>query len=222
MSPSFTLEQFLEMMARYNHAFWPMQVIAYILGITAIVCAIRSGRTASKIITGIVALMWTWVGVAFGFFYMRELSPQATIYTIIFVLQGIVFITAGISGRSLRFRFIPDVYGLIGGAIILYAMIGYPVIATLLGRGYPEWLPFGMVPCPTTVFTLGLLLWSEGRLPKYVLAIPFLYSLTVYVPISSGLVEDVGLLAAGLVTVVLIVVRDRGRRAAAEAGVLLR
>jgi hypothetical protein len=138
------------------------------------------------------------------------------IFAVLFVLEGILLITTGILGKGLRFKVKPDAYGLLGGLLILYGMAGYPLIEILLGRGYPRLLPFGLVPCPTTTFTLGLFFWSERRLPKYLLIIPFLYSLGDIIPASLGIVEDFVLVAAGMVTVILILYRDRAYRRGPE------
>ena len=93
-------------------------------------------------------------------------------------------------------------------------MVGYPAIEYILGRGYPRLLLTGLAPCPTAIFTLGMLLWSAGTLPKSVLVIPCLYALSGIVPISFGIVEDIGLVIAGLVTAFMILRSDRSMKKA--------
>ncbi len=58
---------------------------------------------------------------------------------------------------------------------------------------------------------MGLLLLTTSRVPKYVLAIPLLWSLTGVVPISWGILEDIGMLVAGVFATAAIVYRDRER-----------
>jgi hypothetical protein len=94
--------------------------------------------------------------------------------------------------------------------MIVYAMIIYPILGTLLGHGYPRSPSFGVAPCPTTIFTFGLLLLTSARVPKSLLVIPFLWSLLGFTAaFLLGVPEDIGLLVAGFLGVALLFWRDR-------------
>jgi Family of unknown function (DUF6064) len=94
--------------------------------------------------------------------------------------------------------------------LMIYAMLIYPLIGTLLGHGYPRSPSFGVAPCPTTIFTFGLLLWTNARVPKIVLIIPFLWALLGFsAALSLGVREDLGLLLAGVLSVAMLLWRDR-------------
>lgn len=205
------LDRFLRVMEAYNGAIWPLQLVAYGLAIAAVILAFRGTRRSSGFLLAIVALFWLWVGIVFNWLYFSALSRMAAVFAALFVIQGIIFVVAAFGKGGLSFRVRGDAYGIVGGVLVLYAMLGYPAIEYLLGRGFPQSLPFGLVPCPTTVFTLGVLLWSDGRVPKYLLVIPFLYSLGGVGPVSMGIVEDTGLIAAGVVSTVMILHRDHRR-----------
>jgi hypothetical protein len=212
MLPTFTLAQFLEMMARYNMTFWPLQIVAYGLGIVAVLLAIRTTKHSSRIIAAILALFWLWGGIVFNLVYFSSLYPMAIAFAVLFVIEAGILIYAGLLKGTLSFTVKADVYGAVGALLVLYSMAGYPAIEYLLGRGYPSLLPFGLVPCPMTVFTLGILLWSNKRPPWYVLAVPILYSLSGIIPIWKGIVEDIGLVVAGLATIVMISYWDRAKK----------
>jgi hypothetical protein len=104
--------------------------------------------------------------------------------------------------------------------MIVYAMIVYPVLGALLGHGYPRSPSFGVAPCPTTIFTFGLLLLTNAKVPKSLVVIPFLWSLLgISASYQLGIREDIGLLVAGVLSVGLLFWRDRtalhiGRRSA--------
>jgi hypothetical protein len=88
-------------------------------------------------------------------------------------------------------------------------MLIYPILGQLLGHLYPRCPTFG-VPCPTTIFTFGMLLWTIGKVPKYVLIIPLLWSIIGFsAAINLGIKEDIGLLIAGLVATFMILYKDR-------------
>jgi hypothetical protein len=61
------------------------------------------------------------------------------------------------------------------------------------------------VPCPTTIFTIGLLFWVARPLPLRLLVIPLLWAFVgSSAVILLGVVQDVGLLASGLLGLFLL------------------
>jgi hypothetical protein len=119
--------------------------------------------------------------------------------------------------HGLSFRARGDLYGLVGGLFIAYAMVLYPLLGLALGHHYPQSPVFGVAPCPITIFTFGLLLWTDARVPRYVPVIPLLWSpLGVMAALSLGIREDVGLLVAGLLGTALLLWRDRPQQASAH------
>jgi hypothetical protein len=89
-------------------------------------------------------------------------------------------------------------------------MIVYPILGMLLGHGYPRSPSFGVAPCPTTIFTFGLLLLTNAKVPKSLMVIPFLWSLLgISASYQLGIHEDIGLLVASVLSVGLLFWRDR-------------
>ena len=208
MLPIFTLSEFLEMISRYNLTFWPLQVVAYGLGILVVLLAIWNGTHSGRIVSTILVFFWLWVGLVFNLLYFSPLFPMAITFVFLFVLQAVILIYAGVFKGKLSFKFKMNFYGIMGAILVIYSIVGYPAIEYLLGRGYPNLLPFGLVPCPMTVFTLGIFLWSDRKPKWYVITIPIFYSLGGIIPISIGIVEDVGLVASGLITIFMLVFWD--------------
>jgi hypothetical protein len=207
---SFTLQEFLDLIAGYTTQFWPVGLVAYVLGVLVAIMAIRHAHNASKVVCGVLALVWLWVGVVFNGFYFTRLSSSAMVFAVLFVIEGILLAVIGVLRGDLSFNVKADVYGVIGGLVILYALVGYPAIGYLLGRGYPEALLLGLAPCPTTAFTLGILLWSDRPLPKLVLVVPILYAIGAgLIAAPRGIVEDFGLLALGIAVPIAILYRER-------------
>lgn len=52
----------------------------------------------------------------------------------------------------------------------------YPLIGLIVTHPYPETPSFGVAPCPTTIFTLGLLLLVRHPRPWLLAAVPLLWS----------------------------------------------
>jgi uncharacterized protein DUF6064 len=98
---------------------------------------------------------------------------------------------------------------IVGGLAVLYALLVYPLLGAVFGHSYPYSPMFGVTPCPLTIFTFGLLLWTRPRVPKYLLVIPLLWSLVGVSPaLSLGIREDFGLLVAGLLGTAMVSWRD--------------
>ncbi len=209
MGLPFTIEQFLSVFEQYNTTVWPMQVLLNLLGLTAIFLVVRRSSFTDRTVAVILSFFWLWIGVAYHYSFFTSINPAANVFALLNIIQGILFLYIGVARRRMSFEFRLSSYGLAGATLILYALILYPVIGYLLGHVYPKAPSFGL-PCPTTIFTLGLLLWTKPGLPKVILLIPVLWSLIGYVAaLTLGITEDTGLLVAGVVACSLIVFRDR-------------
>jgi hypothetical protein len=72
---------------------------------------------------------------------------------------------------------------------------------------------FGVAPCPTTIFTFGLLLWANKPVPVYILVIPLIWSIIgTMAAVSLQVPQDYGLGIAGIVGTVLVIMRNRDLR----------
>ena len=204
----FTVDQFLNVFEQYNVAVWPAQVFLYTMGIVAVCLTLSRQKDFSRGVSLILSLFWIWMGLAYHFWYFSTINRTALIFAAFFVLEGIIFFIVGVLKHQLKFRFSLNFYGIAGGVFLLYALIVYPVFGYWLGHRYPAAPTFGL-PCPTTIFTFGLLLWTNRRVPLYVLAIPLAWTfLGFWAAISLGMIEDLGLLMTGLIGSMLIIVRN--------------
>lgn len=208
----FDSAQFLEVFARYNAAVFPAQVVLLVAALVAIRFAARADMASSKVTASILSLLWLWMGVAYHWLFFSQINGAAVLFGGFFVLQSLVFIYAGVIGSELSFHRPSGVTSMIGTTFLIYALIVYPLIGMAAGHSYPYSPTFGL-PCPTTIFTFGLLLRSARKVPLYVLAIPLVWTLLgVSAAYSFGIWEDLGLLVAGVVGT-WVLVGDRLARA---------
>lgn len=211
MTPSFSLEDFLHLLSDYNTSTWLPQVLLLVLAVVAVGKASRAG--GSFMAVGVVlATLWLWVGVVFHLLFFRRIAEKAWLFSALSIVQAGIFLYEGAVARRLRFRTTRLAETLVGAVLIAYALVLYPVAGWFLGHIYPESQTLG-APCPATTFTLGILIWLRTRPRWWVLAIPVFWSLAASTAaIRSGVYEDIGLLLAGLATVVLL-----ARKRSAEA-----
>lgn len=202
-----TGEQLLQLFAEYNARIWPMQIVAYVLGIAAVILAFKFSIRAICSVTSILAFMWLWVGLVFWLPYGIEGYVPGIIFSVMMVLQGAFFIWQA-AKPHLRFGTYSPGFTWVGMIFIVYAMLGYPFVGYLIGHIYPRTPPFGLTPCPVVIFTLGIFMLTRKRIPKELLIIPFIYALSGVLPIAEGILEDIGLVAAGLICVPILLWRD--------------
>jgi hypothetical protein len=210
MNELFPLELFTGVFEKYNLAIWPMQVVAYILGIVSLFLVIKRTKYSNRINAAILSFLWLWIGIVFFLLYFAPIFSPHYVFGGLFIIQGILFLASVIKPR-ISFGCKRDVYSVVGILFIAYAMIGYPAVGYLLC--HRQSAPFGVFPCPTTVFTFGLLLLVDKKVPKLFLVIPPLWALMGgFPPVFVGIFEDIGLIVAGLLGTAMILYRDTKRQ----------
>lgn len=204
MSLPFTIEQFLSVFEKYNLSVWPMQIVLVLVAILAIILSIRKINRSDNIISLVLGFFWLWIGIVYHLAFFTSINKAAYFFGALYIIQGLLFLFVGGLKSKLSFKFEPNSYGIIGSLFILYALIIYPGLGYFFGHVYPKNPTFGL-PCPTTIFTFGLLLWTDKNVPKYVLAIPLIWSIIGFgAALSLGVKEDYGLLIAGVLGSILI------------------
>ncbi len=213
MNPPFSAEQFLGVFEQYNRAVWPMPLLFYVVALLLVVLAVRPRPGPGRWIGGLLALLWAWMGVVYHWSFFTAINPAAYLFGALFVLQAALFVAAAATRSGLVFRVHRDVPGVVGAVLIGYALVVYPLLGALAGHPFPRGPTLGL-PCPTVIFTFGLLLWAAASVPPWLLVIPALWSLLgVSAARSFGIVEDYALpLAAALGVGLIVSSRLRGQR----------
>ncbi len=208
MNPPFIAEQFMNVFKSYNQTIFPMQIVLFLLAIFALYFVFRKNRFSDRIVSGILGLLWLWTGVVYHLIFFTRINNAAYIFAAAVILQGLLFLFAGSLQNRLIFRLHSDAYATTGWIFIFYALLIYPVLGGLMGHIYPYSPTFG-APCPTTIFTFGLLLLTVRTVPKYLLIIPLLWSFVGFsAALNFGFWEDTGLLLAGIVCTTMIFFKD--------------
>jgi hypothetical protein len=209
MKIPFTIEQFLAVFKTYNQAVFPMQVVLYLISTIAIYLAIKPNQQSDKVISIILAFFWLWMGIVYHLIFFTAINKAAYLFGALFILQSVLFIYLGVFQNKLSFKLRGDIYGITGIILISFALIIYPILGYFLGHVYPGSPTFGL-PCPTTIFTFGLLLLNIKKCPLSILIIPFIWSIIGFqAAFQFGILEDTGLLVSSLVTIYLLLFRNR-------------
>jgi hypothetical protein len=129
---------------------------------------------------------------------------------VLFVIQSLLFIGYGVVKNSLSFSLDISLYSIVGAGFVIYSMVIYPLIGFLTGYPYPKYPVFGSSPCPVTIFTLGLLLWTNKKVPLLVAIIPFIWGIMGIMPVLElSVYADIGLILSGILGFLLILLQNR-------------
>jgi len=215
MKLPFTVEEFFYVFERYNLSLWPFQFVLYVLALAILFCIFWSSPRTDKVVFFILAFLWFWMGVVYHIIYFSSINRAAYLFGVLFIIQGLIFLYSGVVRKAIALHPRFDRFSIIGAILIIYAMIGYPILGHILGHIYPQAPTFG-VPCPTTIFTFGVLLFSSKRVSWHMLLIPFLWSIVgFFAAVSLYVKEDFVLAIAGFIST-FVLVRRKPRGAVEE------
>ena len=170
----FTPEVYFRLIERANAAFWPWQLATVVLGLAALLLALRGNHRSA-----LIALAPAWVisALAFHFDYYAEINVAATWFGWAFIAQAaLLAIVAGWPGaRSPRSRPGP-IRKTVGTGFAALGIVAWPLLALVMGHGWSRSEVFGLHPDPTAIATLGIaLLAATGLRAALAIALPVLW-----------------------------------------------
>ncbi len=206
MGVPFTADEFFGVFRAYNTTVWPAQVVLILAALAVLLLTQIRRPEADRIAMGVLGGLWIWTSLVYHLTFFADVNPAAYGFAVLFASEGVLLVA---SGRRLRFRARWDAAGIASGALILYALVVYPVLGIALGHRFPASPSFG-APCPLVIFTLGVLLGAEQGPPLSVLWIPVAWSVIGATAIGAfGMFEDLALPIAAAVAVIVAVTRRR-------------
>lgn len=195
MTLPFTTVEFFQVFTAYNQAVWPLQALLTLLAVLLSGVALFAPRQGGRIVALGLALLWAWLAVGYHLAFFHAINPAAPLFAALSLFAAGAFAWQGLRRQALRFRRGMDARKLLGLFVVAFALIGYPLIGALVGHRYPSAPTFG-VPCPTTIFTFGILLMARPPLPRVVLVAPMLWAaIGAVAAFSLGVLQDLSLLA---------------------------
>ena len=198
MQLPFTPEAFFEVFRLYNAAVFPWQLVLYALAFMVIpLVAVQEqlkSLAAARAIGLVLVVLWAWMGGVYHIRFFTQINPAAWLFGMLFILQAVLFLVLLVWRSPSRFLHVSRARQALGALMMLFGLLLYPLLNGWLGHGYFESPTFG-TPCPTTIFTLGLLFaarnvhWSLWIVPiawsfvggsaAFLLAVPQDYALLV-------------------------------------------
>lgn len=192
----FTETEFFDLFARYNAAIWPLQVVALAAGLT-IVALLLVQRAPVRPVCWLLAALWAVNGVGYHAMFFSQINPAAYGFAALFIVQSVLLAAAPRLFPDLSLRPARDLRTAVALGLIAFALVLYPLWGYLAGHRYPAAPAFGVAPCPTVIFTLGVLMLARGRRRLWLSAIPMLWAVIGgSAAVLLGVPQDFGLIAA--------------------------
>jgi len=196
----FTPDEFFDVFRRYNEAIWPAQWGLVALAIIAVMLALRNESRASRWVSVLLAVLWFWMALVYHLAFFADLSRIGIVFGLAFCVQGALFSWLAVRPHPTSYRARSSLALVVGAALITYAIIIYPALGYHWGHRYPANPTFG-VPCPTTIFTLGLIVWASRSMPRRLAIVPLTWAVVgTSAALNLGVLEDFGLLGAAILT----------------------
>ncbi len=204
MTLPFSTEQFFDVFAAYNVAVWPAQWVLMALGFGALAGALSRRPVGARFAYWVLGALWVWMALAYHLARFEAINPAARTFATFFLVAGVIFVWLGSRPAAPVFRLRRSLRGFAGLTAALFGLVGYQLLNPLFGHFYPAAPGFGL-PCPTTIFTLGLLSLAEPAPEKIAVVIPTLWAFVGSVAaFTLGVTQDYILLAAGLWGIALL------------------
>jgi hypothetical protein len=223
----FTSQQFYQVFGEYNEIVWPVQFLITGLALAAISFVLAPRRWSDRAASAILALLWAWMAIAYHFAFFARINPAAYAFAALSLAGAVCFLWYGVLHGDLHFAWTGGMRAFSGVALIVFALAVYPAWSWYAGHWFPAMPTFGL-PCPTTIFTIGLLCFLTPPYPRAPLIAPILWSfIGAQAAILLGVPQDLGLvLAAGAGLVLLMRAKPHltlhGATQSLEGGKLLR
>ncbi|MBU1224109.1 MAG: hypothetical protein KKA22_01130 [Gammaproteobacteria bacterium] len=204
MGLPFTVEQFYGVFRDYNTTLWPAQTVLVAFAVAAIVLVIVPRRHSGAGVSAILAFLWSWLALAYHLAFFAAINPLAYVFAGVSLAGALIFLWQGVVLRRLEFRLAPNARSAVGVMLVAFALVIYPAWSIFAGHPYPDLPTFGL-PCPTTLFTVGLLALLVRPYPRSPLVVPVLWSFVgAQAAFLLDVPQDLSLLAAGAIGVGLI------------------
>lgn len=208
MKIPFTTDQFFEIFETYNNAVFPVQFFWILLGLIAIfiIYSIKSAKNSA--IGLFLGFLWLWTGIVYHLIFFSKINPGAYLFGGLFLLQGIFFIIETIRGK-LSFSMNKETSSLTGVFFIVFGLLIYPVISYFLEGSLDNTISLGL-PCPTTIFTFGLLMVSRNNMSRYLLIIPSLWALIgTGAAVNFGVYQDYMMIVVAIIANLFILLKKK-------------
>ncbi len=208
MDMPFTTEQFFEIIAKYNSAMFPAQIILLLLGAASIALLHSKMEMRNRLIGLFLGVLWLWAGAAYHLACFTIINKAAWGFGVLFIIQGLMFTIASFKG-GLEFEFKNQASDWVAYFFLLFGLVVYPVLLYFIEGSLDYTIVLGL-PCPSTIFTFGMLMMVKPRMKKYLIIIPVIWmAIGTTAAFNFGVYPDYMLAVSGLTALVFTFMKPK-------------
>lgn len=209
----YSLEVLFAIHGQFNRAVWPVQLLFFAFAVSVSVLLLRApgSRVTSRATNVLLALAWAWTGIGFHWLHFASFNFAAPYYAVAFICQAGLFGLAAMFGKP-RYCQEGGPQAAIGWGLVIYALLGYPLVDSMMGQAWQNVRLFALSPGATLLFSLGILLRASGRMAYVLWVIPVVWGIVAGVLAWwLGLAQDAILPVASVSAAILFLVSQRRR-----------
>jgi hypothetical protein len=158
----FSPRTYYRLVERYNLATWPVHLLTLALGMVIAALLRRPTPGHSRVVAAVLVVLWAWVGWAFVVTRYATINWAASWLAWLFAAEVLLLGWMGVLTGRLRFEVGREARSRVGAGLFAGSLAVYPLLAPALGRGWSQAETFGVMPDPTVLGTMGLLLMAQG------------------------------------------------------------
>lgn len=168
----FSPRTYWRLIENYNEAIWPAQLVALAAGLVLLWLAADWRANGGRWMAGLLALAWLCVAWAFHWERYTSINWAAQYVAMAFALQAFLLIILGVLRRDAPVPAASIAQG-VGWLMAGVGIVLYPLAVLVGGRPWAQAEVFAVMPEPTALATLGLVLASHELSPvrRWALAI---------------------------------------------------
>ena len=193
-----------------NRAVWPAQLAVFVLAAVLVALPFKPFALAGRLAGLVLAGGWLVCGAVFQLGYFAPLNFAAPVYGWCFIAQALLLLWTLVLRNKVRFVWDGGFYSWAGLVLAVVALLLAPLGSVLFGARWAAAELPGLMPDPTALFTLSLLLLARAHAPWHLIVLPFLWCLVAG---ATGWILDAPSLmilpAAGVLATLLLIAKNR-------------
>lgn len=170
----FSPRTYWRLVEQYNRDIWPAQLLAAGSGLVLLWLAAGRRAGAGRVVAAVLAAAWLWVGWAWHWQRYATINWAAPYFAVVFWLEAALFVILGVVRRGGPHRSASTAGGGVGWVLAVCGLLLYPLAGLVAGRPWTQAELFAVMPEPTALASLGLLLAGAQPHAKWLSVVPVL------------------------------------------------
>lgn len=172
----FSPATYWRLVERYHRDVWPLQLVMVAVGVWLLWLVLTRRPMHARVVPAVLAAVWAWMGWAFHAERYAQINWAAEYFAWAFWLQAALLLVfaAAVRSEERSGRSNGGANG-IGVALAMIGVLLYPLAASMTDGGWARAEVFGVMPDPTALATLGLVLAMKRPHRVWLAIIPLLW-----------------------------------------------